>query len=85
MGFFARFRILAGTVVSVGTVAIVVQNVFPVVTGLSDPDATFSGLQTQITTIGPLVLALMLLAMLIWFVSSSVQEERTVERRRRRP
>lgn len=84
MGFFARFQILIGTTVSIGTVAIVVQNVFPIVTGLSDPDGAFSGLQSQITNLGPLVLALMLLAILAWFLVSTVQEERTVEEVRRR-
>jgi|APHM01.1.fsa_nt_gi hypothetical protein len=84
MGFFARFQILVGTTVSIGVVAIVVQNVFPIVTDLSDPNDTFSGLQTQITDLGPLVLALMLLAILAWFIISTVQEERTVEEVRRR-
>lgn len=84
MGFFARFQIVVATVVSVSVVAVIVQNVGNTIAASIDPDAPFGEIATQVQTLGPLVLALMLLAILAWFLVSSVQEERTVETRRRR-
>ncbi len=84
MGFFARFQIVVATVVSVGVVAVIIQNVGNTIVSFIDPDAPFGQLAGQVQTLGPLVLALFLLAMLAWFIVSSVQEERTVETRRRR-
>ena len=71
MGFFSRFGIVVGTVVSVGVVAIVLQNVGQTIAG-------------QVQNLGPIVLSLLLLAIVVWFIVSTVQEERTVETRRRR-
>jgi hypothetical protein len=84
MGFFARFQIVVATVVSVGVVAVILQNVGNTIVSFIDPDAPFGELAEQVQTLGPLVLALFLLAILAWFLVSSVQEERTVETRRRR-
>ncbi len=84
MGFFARFQIVVATVVSVGVVAVILQNVGNTIVSFIDPDAPFGQLAGQVQTLGPLVLALFLLAILAWFLVSSVQEERTVETRRRR-
>ena len=84
MGFFRRFQIVVATVVSVGVVAVIIQNVGNTIVSFIDPDAPFGELAGQVQSLGPLVLALFLLAILAWFLVSSVQEERTVETRRRR-
>lgn len=84
MGFFRRFQIVVATIVSVGVVAVILQNVGTTIAGSIDPDAPFGELARQVQSLGPLVLALFLLAILAWFIVSSVQEERTVETRRRR-
>jgi hypothetical protein len=84
MGFFRRFQIVVGTVISIGIVAVILQTVGNTVAGSIDPDSPFGEIAGQVQTLGPLVLALLLLAILAWFLVSSVQEERTVETRRRR-
>jgi len=84
MGFFSRFGIVVGTVVSVGVVAIVLQNVGQTIAGRIDPDAPFGEIAGQVQDLGPIVLSLLLLAIVVWFIVSTVQEERTVETRRRR-
>jgi hypothetical protein len=84
MGFFARFQIVVATVVSVGVVAVIVQNVGSTISNLIDPDGPFGIISQQVQNLGPVVLSLLLLAIVVWFMVSTVQEERTVETRRRR-
>lgn len=84
MGFFSRFSIVVGTVISVGVVAIVLQRVGETIVPRIDSDAPFGELAGQVQNLGPIVLSLMLLAIVVWFIVSTVQEERTVETRRRR-
>jgi hypothetical protein len=84
MGFFSRFRVFVTTTFSIGVVAVVVQNVAPVIDAEIDPNGSFAILSTQVQDLGPFVLAMFLLAMVAWFIVSTVREERSVDVRRRR-
>ena len=83
MGLFGRIRVVAATVIGVGFIGVVFNDVArPLISDVEQQDGPFSSLAGQVETIVPLVLVMLLLAVLVWFVVSSVQEERAVNRRR---
>lgn len=85
MGVFGRIRILAGGVISVGFVGVVFNEVGRgLIERVKGQDGPFSQLAGQVESVVPLVLVMLLLAIIVWFIVSSVQEERTVQRRPRR-
>jgi|APHM01.1.fsa_nt_gi hypothetical protein len=84
MGFFSRFQVFVQVTFSIGVVAVIVQNVAPVIDAEIDPTGSFTILSTQVQDLGPFVLAMFLLAIVVWFIVSTVREERSVEVRRGR-
>jgi ABC-type multidrug transport system permease subunit len=83
MGFFARFQVVTATTISIGIFAVIFELVGGAIGQRIQSSDPFSDLLGQVQTFGPLVLSMLLLAILVWFIVSSIQEERTVETRRR--
>jgi multisubunit Na+/H+ antiporter MnhC subunit len=84
MGFFSRFQIVVATIISGGVVAVIIQNVGTVISDAIDANGPFGEVASQAQTLGPIVIAVLMLSILVWFIVSTVQEERTVETTRRR-
>lgn len=85
MGLMRRMQVVAGSVISIGMVGVIYSSLGQrLIDRVAEQDGPFSGVASQIDTIVPLVLSLLLLAILIWMVVSGVREERTVQRRPRR-
>jgi len=83
MGLFGRMRVLAATIIGVGFVGIIFNELGrDLIKRVRDQNGPFSSLAGQVETMVPLVLVLLLVAVVVWFVASSIQEERAVDRRR---
>lgn len=83
MGLLGRFQVLAGTIIGVGFVGVVFNEIGrDLIARVEEQDGPFSGVAGQVETIVPLVLAGLLLAAVLWFIASAIQEERSVNRRR---
>lgn len=86
MGVLARLRVLLAVSMSLGVVAIIFAAVGQRLIRLGGTDGQFSGFLSPVVervgTIIPVLLAGLLLAIILWFLASSVQEERTRTRRR---
>lgn len=83
MGLFGRLKIVMVTTIGVGFLGIIFNELGrDLIQRIKDQDGPFSALAGQVETMVPLVLVLLLLGVLAWFLVSSVQEERTVDRRR---
>jgi len=84
MSFLLRIRLTLSVLVSVGFVSLLYVEVgIPLIEmGSGDGDLTgpFSESISQVETIVPLVLSVLLLGAVVWLIASSVQEET-----RRRP
>lgn len=83
MGLFGRLKIVMVTTIGVGFLGIIFNELGrDLIQRIKEQDGPFSALAGQVETMVPLVLVLLLLGVLAWFLVSSVQEERTVDRRR---
>lgn len=83
MGIFRRLQVLGATIIGVGFVGVVYNELGrDLISRVKEQDGPFSGLAGQVESIVPLVLAGFLLAIVLWFIASTIQEERAVDRRR---
>jgi hypothetical protein len=87
MGLLLRLRVVMSGVISITFVGIIFDRLaLDLVTRIENQAGPFSELAGQVETLVPLVLSLLLLALVVWLVFSSVQSERArSERRVRRP
>jgi len=85
MGLISRLQVVIATVVSVGAVGIMYATVGQRLVSLGESggkhEGFLSGMVTNIDTVVPLTLVVILLAVIAWFVVATVQEERSVSRR----
>jgi hypothetical protein len=81
---FRRLQVMSAVIVAVGAVALLYAEVglklINMGTGNGEFTGPFSGLMTDVETVVPLVLAAFLLGIVVWFVASTVQRERSVRR-----
>jgi hypothetical protein len=87
MGVLARLRVLIATVVTVAAVGVAFSRVGTRLLDGLKQGGQFNGpfsseAVLQIETVFPLLLSAVLLAVVIWFLASPVQEERSRTRRR---
>jgi len=82
MSLLRRLQVVVATMISVGFVGIIYNEVGLLLVNqiLNDSSGPFDTIAEQTETIVPLVLALLLLSIVAWFIVSSVREER-VQRR----
>lgn len=86
MSFLARARVAMAALISVSVIALLyVEVAVPLInmgTGSGEFTGPFSTTITQVETMVPLVLSIMLLDIaVIWFIASNVQEEQRRVRR----
>jgi cation transport ATPase len=84
MGLMGRMRVVTASVISIGFVAILYEEIAKqLIQRAANQNGPFSQLAGQVETIVPLVLVLLLLVMLLWLVVGGVQKEKSVRRRPR--
>jgi len=84
MSTWQRIRVAVAWTVAVMAGGIVYQrvfadNLFPLI----DTSSRWARAAVVANTIGPVVLVMLLLAVWVWVVAGAIQDERTVDRRRR--
>jgi len=82
MSLLTRMRFATASLVALGSVAIVYDAVVPpLVKRLNNQNGPFTGIGSDIDTLVPIVIVLLMLAIIIWVIVSGVQRERAVRRR----
>jgi len=84
MATWQRFGVALFSTLALGVGGIIYRQVFVnELLPLVDPDGTFSTPVIWLDNLVPLVLVALLLAVWVWTIAGAVQDERTVDRRRR--
>jgi hypothetical protein len=88
MGMMQRFMVLIGASIANAAAGILFVTTVQPLLDIAGPGGSSSGFLSstveQIGVVGPLVIAVLQLAIVIWFIVTSVQEERNVRPRRAR-